>query len=619
MKRILINAQQSDELRVALLQDDQLFDLNIETVSQNRKRSNIYKGIITRIEPSLEAAFVDFGQDRHGFLPFKEVCARYINQPNDSDKRPNISESLKSGQEIIVQVEKEERGSKGASLTTYISLAGSLLVLMPTSSANEGKVSGISRSLDNEQRKEMREALESLTVPDGMRLIIRTSGVGHSVDELQWNLDYLLKLWNVITDTANEKSAPFLIHQEDGLIQRTIRDYLRTDVEEILIDDTDTYQNALDFVNRVIPSFSNKIKLYNKSLSLFNHFDIETQIENAFSRVVALPSGGAIVIDSTEALCAIDVNSSRATQGKDIEETALQTNLEAAEEVARQLRLRDLGGLMVIDFIDMSNDGNRKKVESRLYEWIQYDRARVKISNISRFGLLEMSRQRLGSSLIEDNQSNCPYCAGTGITRSIESISLAIIRALEDAAIAKGAMRLYLQLPVDVATFMINEKRSEIMRIEERHRISVVVIPNEYLVSPNFTLETVQIGDKRLGKYGASYTNKKGTKPSTADVLEMMSKPQAVAEKPAVNSVSPDSPVPTAKKPGFFARLFGLGEQKPEKPVRRGRGKNSNNRRHYSNRRGVRNPVRRQNNRSRNNNQARGNNSSNRPNPQKKD
>ncbi len=619
MKRILINAQQSDELRVALLQDDQLFDLNIETVSQNRKRSNIYKGIITRIEPSLEAAFVDFGQDRHGFLPFKEVCARYINQPNDSDKRPNISESLKSGQEIIVQVEKEERGSKGASLTTYISLAGSLLVLMPTSSANEGKVSGISRSLDNEQRKEMREALESLTVPDDMRLIIRTSGVGHSVDELQWNLDYLLKLWNVITDTANEKSVPFLIHQEDGLIQRTIRDYLRTDVEEILIDDTDTYQNALDFVNRVIPSFSNKIKLYNKSLSLFNHFDIETQIENAFSRIVALPSGGAIVIDSTEALCAIDVNSSRATQGKDIEETALQTNLEAAEEVARQLRLRDLGGLMVIDFIDMSNDGNRKKVESRLYEWIQYDRARVKISNISRFGLLEMSRQRLGSSLIEDNQSNCPYCAGTGITRSIESISLAIIRALEDAAIAKGAMRLYLQLPVDVATFMINEKRSEIMRIEERHRISVVVIPNEYLISPNYTLETVQLGDKRLGKYGASYTNKKGTKPSTADVLEMMSKPQAVTEKPAVNSVSPDSPVPTAKKPGFFARLFGLGEQKQEKPVRRGRGKNSNSRRHYSNRRGVRNPVRRQNNRSRNNNQARGNNSSNRPNPQKKD
>ncbi len=584
MKRILINANNPAELRVALVEETQLFDLSIETAASNNKRSNIYKGVITRVEPSLEAAFVNFGQERHGFLPFKEIHSGCFQQPSED---LTVDQQIKSGQELIIQVDKEERGTKGASLTTFISIAGAFLVLMPTSESAGNNARGVSRSLDDTQRRETRESLEKLVVPEGMRLILRTSAAGRSIEELQWNLQYMLKLWGLIQSAAAKKKGPFLIYQEDGLIERTIRDHLRSDVEEIIIDDDDTYQRAFNFIREAIPDFAPNLKKYSNPLPLFNHFDIETQIEGAFAREVILPSGGAIVIDATEALISIDVNSGRATQGKGIEETALQTNLEAATEVARQLRLRDLGGLMVIDYIDMSSNGNRHKVEEHFEQALQFDRARIKTSRISRFGLMEMSRQRIGSSLVDKNQMLCPSCGGSGITRSIESSAAGIIRSLEEAATSKGAVRIYLQLPTDLATFIINEKRSDILRIEERQSVSIVIIPNENIHYSHFDLEIIELGDKRLGKYSASFENKTKSKDSTKDLLNRMARPPTHKEKPAIAHVSPDTQAPK-KKISLIQRLLDLVMPKkaPPKKANNYRNNRNNNRRNNNNRNG---------------------------------
>ena len=601
MKSIVINAQNKQEIRVALLRDNQLFDMNIETIDKNNRRANIYKGVVTRVEPSLEAAFIDYGQQRHGFLPFKEIHAGCFGRK--SGEQFEVAELIKPGQEFIVQLDKEERGNKGASLTTHISLAGAYLVFMPTEHGTSRNTSGISRSLGSEERQNMREVLTQLQLPEGMRIILRTSGVGQSIEELQWNLDMLIKMWRLIEEVCEKKSAPFLVYKESGLIERTIRDYLRNDVDEVLIDDDETYQEASALIKRTLPDFSDRLKKYSNSMPVFQHFDIEKQIEDAFSRIVELPSGGAIVIDSTEALIAVDVNSGKATQGGGIEETALQTNLEAAEELARQMRLRDLGGLMVIDFIDMSNAGNRRQVEEHVAAMLKYDRARVKIGRISRFGLMEMSRQRLGSSLLESSQKTCPRCSGAGLTRSVESISSSVIRALEEAALAKGAAQISLQTPTDMATYLINEKREDILRIEERQCVKIVIIPNENMQVPEYDIESWLIGDKRLGKNQSSYKNKKKIKQSTEAMLDKSAQANRRVEVPALSSADAAIPAPRKNKKGFFLKLFSLfmteekGTQEPKK-----------NRRNPRNDRGGSNNYRgRRRNRSGSNNNAKSN------------
>ncbi|MFW6021678.1 MAG: Rne/Rng family ribonuclease, partial [Guyparkeria sp.] len=492
MKRMLINATHSEEIRVALVDGQRLYDIDIETPSREQKKANIYKATITRIEPSLEAVFVNYGANRHGFLPFKEISPEYFDPKAVDDKgRPVIKDALKEGQELIVQVEKEERGNKGAALTTLVSLAGRYLVVMP----NNPKAGGVSRRIEGDDRAEIKAALAQLNVPAGMGLIVRTAGVGRDVEELQWDLDYLVQVWTAIREAAESRPAPFLIYQESNLIIRALRDYMRNDIGEILIDEPTIYQQAMDFVQMVTPKVAEKIKLYDDPTPLFSRYQIESQIESAYQRNVTLPSGGELVFDVAEAMTAVDINSGRNTKGQDIEDTAFNTNLEAAEEIARQLRLRDLGGLIVIDFIDMGSSKHQREVENRLRDSLKYDRARVQTSRISRFGLLEMSRQRLRASLEESSQHMCPRCNGQGVIRSVESLSLAILRLLVDEAMKDNTGRVIAQVPIDVATYLLNEKRDQINEIEQANNVDLLLIPNINLETPHYEIERVRADD----------------------------------------------------------------------------------------------------------------------------
>ncbi len=494
MKRMLINATQQEELRVALVDGQRLYDLDIESPGHEQKKANIYKGKITRIEPSLEAAFVDYGAERHGFLPLKEIAREYFPANYNSHGRPNIKDVLREGQEVIVQIDKEERGNKGAALTTFISLAGSYLVLMP----NNPRAGGISRRIEGDDRTELKEALASLELPEGMGLIVRTAGVGKSAEALQWDLSFRLKHWEAIKKAAESRPAPFLIHQESNVIVRAFRDYLRQDIGEILIDNPKVLELARQHIAALgRPDFSSKIKLYTGEIPLFSHYQIESQIESAFQREVRLPSGGSIVIDSTEALTAIDINSARATRGGDIEETAFNTNLEAADEIARQLRLRDLGGLIVIDFIDMTPVRHQRAVENRLREAVRQDRARIQISHISRFGLLEMSRQRLSPSLGESSHHVCPRCSGTGTVRDNESLSLSILRLIEEEALKENTKEVHAIVPVPIASYLLNEKRAAVSAIETRQTdIRVIIVPNDEMQTPHYSVLRVRKGEE---------------------------------------------------------------------------------------------------------------------------
>ncbi len=558
MKRMLINATQQEELRIALVDGQKLYDLDIETPSREQKKSNIYKGCITRIEPGLDAAFIDYGTERHGFLPFKEITRGYFDINFTEGNRPNIREAIREGQEITVQVEKEERGNKGAALTTFISMAGRYLVLMP----NNPRVGGVSRRIEGEDRNEIREVMSNLTIPDGMGLIVRTAGVGRSQEELQWDLDYLLHLWQAIEIASSQKKAPFLIYQESNIIVRALRDYLRAEIGEILVDNPTVYRQAQDFMQQVMPHSLNKLKLYHDSIPLFSRFHIESQIETAYQREVGLPSGGGIVIDYTEALVSIDINSARATRGNDIEETALTTNSEAADEIARQLRLRDLGGLIVIDFIDMNITRNQREVETRLRESLKMDRARVQVGRISRFGLLEMSRQRLSPSLDEASHVVCPRCNGQGTIRNIDSLALSVLRLIQEEAMKDRTGRVVAQLPVKVATFLLNEKREAVRAIEQRHRVGVVLVPNESLETPNFRLSRLRIDElseaQQLSYYLAEeYEENPEIRPITVA--------RGACEEPVVKCVTPGTPAPTQQLPptvkpeansGFFHWLW---------------------------------------------------------------
>ncbi|HZX29797.1 MAG TPA: Rne/Rng family ribonuclease [Rhodocyclaceae bacterium] len=490
MKRMLFNATQAEELRVAIVDGQKLIDLDIESAAKEQRKSNIYKGVITRIEPSLEAAFVDYGAERHGFLPFKEVSRSYF-QPGVEVNKAKINEALKEGQELIVQVDKDERGNKGAALTTYVSLAGRYLVLMP----NNPRGGGVSRRVDGDERAELRETLDQVQVPSGMSLIARTAAIGRNAEELQWDLNYLLQLWRAIDGVAAEQKAPLLIYQEGSLVIRAIRDYFQPEIGEILIDTDDIYEQARAFMAQVMPNNVNRVKRYRDDVPLFSRFQIEHQIETAFARQVNLPSGGAIVIDHTEALVAVDVNSGRATKGSDIEETAFKTNLEAADELARQLRLRDLGGLIVIDFIDMESQRNQREVENRLRDALRFDRARVQMGKISRFGLMELSRQRLRPALAETSYIPCPRCTGTGHIRSTESAALHILRILEEEAMKENTAAVHTQVPVDVATFLLNEKRADVQAIELRHKVNILLIPNTHLETPAHTITRLRHDD----------------------------------------------------------------------------------------------------------------------------
>jgi ribonuclease E len=559
MKRMLINATQPEELRVAIVDGQKLFNLDIEVPGREQKKANIYKGRITRLEPSLEAAFVDYGSTRHGFLPLKEISRNYFTEAaRQSPGRINIQEAVKEGQELIVQIEKEERGNKGAALTTFISLAGRYLVLMP----NNPRAGGVSRRIEGQDRTELREAMSQLNIPENMGLIVRTAGVGKNAEELQWDLDYLIQLWHAIENSA-EKPAPFLIYQESNVIIRSIRDYLRADIGEIVIDDADVFAQAERFISQVMPQYSKKLRHYDDEVPLFSRYQIESQIESAFQREVRLPSGGAIVIDHTEALTSIDINSSRATKGSDIEETALNTNLEAADEIARQLRLRDLGGLFVIDFIDMTPSRNQREVENRLKDALKQDRARVQVGRISRFGLLEMSRQRLRPSLGEASELACPRCNGHGTIRGVESLSLSVLRIVEEEAMKENTGRIIAQLPVDVATFLLNEKRQTIHDIEKRQAVDVVLVPNINLETPNYSIERVRISEMpNEGEDSTSYklVTEEVTEPPLYSRTETLK-----SEQPAVKAIAPASPAPQRiaapqeqqqHESGFLKKIF---------------------------------------------------------------
>ncbi|TEF92895.1 ribonuclease E [Pseudomonas aeruginosa] len=535
MKRMLINATQPEELRVALVDGQRLFDLDIESGAREQKKANIYKGRITRVEPSLEAAFVDFGAERHGFLPLKEISREYFKKSPEG--RINIKEVLSEGQEVIVQVEKEERGNKGAALTTFISLAGRYLVLMP----NNPRAGGISRRIEGEERNELREALNGLNAPADMGLIVRTAGLGRSTEELQWDLDYLLQLWSAIKEASGERGAPFLIYQESNVIIRAIRDYLRQDIGEVLIDSIDAQEEALNFIRQVMPQYASKVKLYQDSVPLFNRFQIESQIETAFQREVKLPSGGSIVIDPTEALVSIDINSARATKGGDIEETALQTNLEAAEEIARQLRLRDIGGLIVIDFIDMTPAKNQRAVEERVREALEADRTRVQVGRISRFGLLEMSRQRLRPSLGETSGIVCPRCNGQGIIRDVESLSLAILRLIEEEALKDRTAEVRARVPFQVAAFLLNEKRNAITKIELRTRARIFILPDDHLETPHFEVQRLRDDSPELV---AGQTSYEMATVEHEEAQPVSSTRTLVRQEAAVKTVAPQQPAP---------------------------------------------------------------------------
>ena len=539
MKRILINATQQEELRVGMVDGQQLYDLDIELPSRNQKKDNIYKGTITRIQPSLEAAFVNYGSERHGFLPFKEIARDFLSgSPNSNGERVPIRNLISEGQEIVVQVEREERGNKGAALTTFISLAGRYLVLMP----NNPRASGVSRRIEGEGREEIRSVLSKLEIPKGMGVIARTAGVGHSIEELQWDLDYLQKVYATIKDAADTKNKPFLIYQESNVIIRALRDHLRDDISEIIIDDPDVFHDAKEFVEQVMPHNLEKLKHYEDHVPLFNRYQIESQIESAFEREVSLPSGGSMVIDHTEAMICIDINSAKATKGSDIEETALNTNLEAADEAARQLRLRDLGGLIIIDFIDMSPEKNRREVEKRLREALKIDRARVQLGHISQFGLLEMSRQRLRPSLEESSQIVCPRCTGHGTIRSIESLALAVLRLIEEEAMKEKTDKIIAKLPVEVTSFLLNEKRIGISEVEARHSVQLIIVPDPNLETPHFSVERVRNQETKTDQK-PSYEHI----PQEETSVSPYKQAPVVAEQPAVKSIHASAPVPPMK------------------------------------------------------------------------
>ncbi len=537
MKRMLINATQAEELRVAIVDGQTLYDIDIEQPSKEQKKSNIYKGRIVRLEPSLEAAFVDYGGERHGFLPLKEISRDYF-VPGVDPNKAGMKELLREGQEVVVQVDKEERGNKGAALTTFISLAGRYMVLMP----NSPTAGGVSRRIEGDDRAALKEALDALNIPDDMGVIIRTAGVGRDAEELQWDLDYLLHVWKSITDAALSKPACFLIYQESRLIIRALRDYLRADVGEILVDTDVMYEQARDFMQSVMPQNLRKLKMYKDDIPLFNRFQIESQIENAYERQIRLPSGGSIVVDQTEALTAIDVNSSRATKGSDIEETAYNTNLEAAEEVARQMRLRDLGGLVVIDFIDMGSGKHQRAVEDRLQQALRQDRARVQIGKISRFGLLELSRQRLRPSLGESSQIICPRCDGHGRMRSVESLSLSIIRLAEEHAMKENTSQVLVQAPPEIANYLLNEKRRALVEIEMRHDSPIIIVADDQLETPHFNVSRLREGEVGDEVSKPSYHR---TSPRKLEVHSLTRAHINVPVLPAVTNVSPSQPAPT--------------------------------------------------------------------------
>lgn len=547
MKRMLINATQPEELRVAMVDGQRLYDLDIENRTRASKKANVYKAKITRVEPSLEAAFVDFGADRHGFLPLKEISREYFSQtrkPADGG-RPKIRDLVKEGTEIVVQVDKEERGNKGAALTTFISLAGRYLVLMP----NNPRAGGISRRIEGEERDQLREALASLTIPDGMGVIVRTAGIGRSSEELQWDLEYLCQLWESVQRASDERTAPFLILQESNVIIRAIRDYLRQDIGEVMIDNETAYAEASAFVTQVMPHFQSRIKLYQDDIPLFNRYQIESQIETAFQREVQLPSGGSIVIDPTEALVSIDINSARATRGGDIEETALNTNLEAAEEIARQLRLRDMGGLIVIDFIDMLSNRNQRDVENRMRDALEPDRARVQVSRISRFGLLEMSRQRLRPSLGETSAIVCPRCNGQGTIRDTKSLALSILRLVQEESNKERSAEIRTIVPMEVATYLLNEKRQAIAEIEKVNDIRVLVIPNPNMETPHFDVQRLRDDDSLVSAKQHSHEIEVD---SAEDLSVLDSSPTSQPVKPeqaAVQAITPQTPAPAALAP----------------------------------------------------------------------
>ena len=610
MKRMLINATQKEELRVALVDGQRLFDLDIESPGHEQKKANIYKGKITRVEPSLEAAFVDYGAERHGFLPLKEIAREYFPADYVFQGRPNIRDILTEGQEVIVQVNKEERGNKGAALTTFVSLAGSYLVIMP----NNPRAGGISRRIEGDERIELKEALSSLDVPEGVGLIVRTAGVGKSPEELQWDLKVLLHHWEAIKQASQSRPAPFLIHQESDVIVRAIRDYLRRDIGEILIDSPKVFEKAKAHIKLVRPDFINRVKLYQGEVPLFSHYQIESQIESAFQREVRLPSGGSIVIDVTEALTAIDINSARSTRGGDIEETALNTNLEAADEIARQLRLRDLGGLVVIDFIDMTPVRHQREVENRIRDAVRQDRARIQISRISRFGLLEMSRQRLSPSLGESSHHVCPRCQGTGKVRDNESLSLSILRLIEEEALKENTKQVHTIVPVQIASYLLNEKRKAVSSIEKRHDVEIIVVPNEAMETPHFSVFRVREGEElnelsyNLAKFHEAQDDAFVPEESlvSRNIETAAVTSEQVMESAAVSlSIPTAAPAPVERKPegpSLFAKIVatikGLFASEPKEEE-----KNQNNRNNRNgNRNNRRNQDRRNNRRSRNEN-----------------
>ena len=542
MKRMLINATQAEELRVALVDGQKLYDFDIEVPSKEQKKSNIYRGIITRVEPSLEAAFINYGAEKHGFLPFKEISPLYRQLQEGAEtegRRPAIKDLIKEGQEILVQIEKEERGNKGAALTTYISLAGTYLVLMP----NNPKAGGISRRIEGETRSDLREVMASLDIPESMGLIVRTAGCGKNAEELQWDLNYLLQLWEAIERSSNEQKAPFLVFQESNVIIRALRDHLRGNIDEILIDNEDSFKLVQDFLKQVMPHFLPKAKLYQDAVPLFSRYQIESQIEVAYCREVSLPSGGSLVIDHTEALTSIDINSARATKGSDIEETALNTNLEAADEIARQLRLRDLGGLFVIDFIDMLSNKNQRTVENHLRDALKIDRARIQTSRISRFGLLEMSRQRMRPSLGDSTQLPCPRCKGQGTIRNVESVALSVLRILEEEAMKKGTEKVIAHLPIECATFLLNEKRHTIEQIEARLKVGIIILPSKHLETPAYDIERIK--EKEAGEEKPSYLQIKVEDITIPDFAQQI-KPKV--EKAAIKEFMHDTPSPVQTK-----------------------------------------------------------------------
>lgn len=582
MKRMLINATQPEELRVALVDGQRLYDLDIEHTNRRQEKANIYKGKITRVEPSLEAAFVDYGAEKHGFLPLKEISREYFSKkPGEVEGRINIKEMIREGQEVIIQIDKEERGNKGAALTTFVSLAGRYLVLMP----NNPRAGGISRRIEGDERDELKDALSGIELPSGMGVIVRTAGLGRNSEELQWDLDYLLQLWNSIKTEADNSPAPHFLFQESNVVIRAIRDYLRQDIGEVIIDTRSAYELAAAFINQVMPSYKSKVKFYQDNIPLFNRYQIESQIETAFEREVKLPSGGVIVIDVTEALVSVDINSSRSTRGGDIEETATQTNLEAADEIARQLRLRDIGGLIVIDFIDMNSTRNQRLVEDRVRDALQMDRARVQVGRISRFGLLEMSRQRLRPSLAETSGHVCPRCNGQGTIRGTKSIALAILRMLEESAQKERSSEVRAITPVPVASFLLNEKRKQISEIEKRHNCRVVIVPNQDLVTPHYEIKRLRDDDSAVAQTSFEI---EPSEDLIHDENDHLHDDTPVGKTAAVQLLVPSTPAPTSaqtapaaqvsvaqapaapvsekKAPGILSRLLNkiFGDEKPQ-------------------------------------------------------